>query len=200
MSLRFVLLSLLLVSFTIAADQTSTPAKPDTKPDPASQSPNFATPDDSKAPAQADSHSVQTAPKGWHPHIHFGGLMVGAGYSYYSGGYPYGYGPEYWAYSPYYLYNPVLWSPFYHPGYYSGFAYQPNMGNVKIQAPDKTSMVFLDGALAGRLDKVKDMWLEPGTYQLEVRDSRHRFTQKIYVLSGKTLKVSSDMMVSEALQ
>ena len=189
MSLRCVLLSLLLVFFTFAADQPPSPAKPDS----ASQSPKITTPDDSTPPAKADSQAS-------HPHIRFGGLTVGAGYSRFSGGYPYGYGPEYWGYSPYYRYSPVLWSPLYHPGYYTGFAWQPNMGNVKIQAPDKTSLVFLDGALAGRLDKLKDMWLEPGAYQLEVRNSSHKFTQKIYVLSGKTLKVTPDMMVNEALR
>lgn len=189
MALRCVLLSLLLVSFTFAADRPPNPAKPDS----AGQSPTAAKPDDSSPPAKADS-------QGSHPHIRFGGFTVGAGYSHFSGGYPYGYGLEYWGYSPYYGYSPLLGSAFYHPGYFTGFAYQPSMGNVKIQAPDKTSLVFLDGALAGRLDKLKDMWLEPGAYNLEVRNSSHRFTQKIYVLSGKTLKVTPDMMVNEVLR
>ncbi|HEV3200637.1 MAG TPA: hypothetical protein VGZ73_22195 [Bryobacteraceae bacterium] len=186
MSLRCVLLSLLLVSFTFASDQPPSPARPDS----ASQSPRITTPHDSSPPAKADSQDSHR------PHVHFGGLTVGAGYSHFSGAYPYGY----WGYSPYYRYDPVLWSGFYHPGYYTGFAWQPNMGNVKISAPDKTSLVYLDGALAGRLDKLKDMWLEPGAYHLEVRNSSHKFTQKIYVLSGKTLKVTPDMMVNEVLR
>jgi hypothetical protein len=189
MSLRYVLLSLLLVSFTFAADQPPSPAKPDS----AGQSPAAAKPDDSGSTTKAAS-------QGWRPHIHFGGLSVGAGFSHYSGGYPYGYDPGYWNYSPYYSYSPVLWSAFYHPGYFTGFAWQPNMGNVKIRAPDKTSLVYLDGALAGRLDKLKDMWLEPGAYNLEVLNSSHRFTQRIYVLSGKTLRVTPDMMVNEVLR
>ena len=168
MSLRCVLLSLLLVSFTIAADQTSTPANPIPSPTPPANRPTSQHPTIPKLPRRR----IRTASDGSQglasPHP-LRRPMVGAGYSYFSGGYPYGYGPEYWAYSPYYLYNPVLWSPFYHPGYYTGFAYRPNMGKVKIQAPDKTSMVYLDGALAGRLDRLKDMWLEPGAYQLEVR-------------------------------
>jgi len=123
--------------------------------------------------------------------------MVGGGYSYFSGGYPYyGYGSDYWGYSPYYLSSPL----FYHPLYYTGFTYGPGMGELKIQAPDKTSMVYLDGALAGRLDQLKNMWLAPGVYQPEIRSGNQRMTQKIYVLSGKTLRVSPDMMVSEALQ
>jgi hypothetical protein len=173
--LRCFLLSFLVVSFALAADQ-------------ATQSPAIVPPVDSNPPGQADSN-------GSHSRIHFGGLMIGVGYSHASGGYPYGYAPEYWAYSPY-----SYWPPFYHPGYFTGFSQQPNMGNVKIAAPDKTSLVYLDGALAGRLDKLKDMWLEPGVYHLEVRNASRRFTQKIYVLSGKTLKVTPDMMVTEALQ
>lgn len=193
MSSRCVLLSLLLVSFAFSADQPPSPPKPDS----ASQSPAVAKPDDSGPPAKAGS-------QGSHPHIRFGGLTVGAGVtshvSRFSGDYPYGYAPEYWDYSTYYSYSPILESAFYHPGYYTGFAWQPNLGNVKISAPDRTSLVYLDGALAGRLDKLKDMWLEPGAYDLEVRNSSHRFTQKIYVLSGKTLRVTPDMMVDEVLR
>jgi hypothetical protein len=183
MSLRCLLLSILLVSFTFAADQTSGPAKPD----PTTQPAKISTPAESNPPAQADS-------QGSHSRIHFGGLSLGAGYSHVAG-------PAYWGgYSPYYRYDPILWAPYYHPGYYTGFTYGPNLGNIKIQAPDKTSLVYLDGALAGRLDKLKDMWLEPGAYQLEVRNASHRLTQKIYVLSGKTLKVTADMMADEVLR
>jgi hypothetical protein len=190
MTLRCVLLSFLPAFLLFAVDQ---PPSPPAKADSAAQSAPVAKPDDS--PAKADS------PRS-HPHIRFGGLMIGAGYSRSSGGYPYGYGygPEYWGYSPFYGYNPLLGAAFYHPGYFTGFAYQPSMGNVKIQAPDRTSLVFIDGGLAGRLDKLKDMWLEPGTYNLEVRNSSNRFTQKIYVLSGKTLRVTADMMVNEVLR
>ena len=176
MSLRCVLLLFILVTSVLAADQASS-TKPDTSP---------------KADPQASSQNSR-------PHVRFGGLMVGAGYNRFSGGYPFGY-PGYWGYSPYYRYDPFLWSPFYHPGYFTGFAFQPRMGDVKIQVPDKTALVFLDGALAGRLSDLKDMWLEPGAYHLEVRDSSRRFRQKIYVLSGKRIKVTSDMMTSEALQ
>lgn len=198
MSPRPFLLSFLLVSFVFAADQ-ATPAKADGN----GQSQAITRPDESNPPAQTDSDPPAKSPSqgsGWRSHIHFGGVMIGAGYSRYSGGYPYGYGPGYWGDSLYYGHDPFLWSPFYHPGYYTGYRYGPNMGDVKIQAGDKTALVFLDGALAGPLEKLKDMWLKPGAYNLEVRSSARRFTGKIYVLSGKTLKVTPDMMVSEALQ
>jgi len=120
--------------------------------------------------------------------VRFGGIMINAGYA--SGGYGYG---------PYSYFDPFLWTPFYYPGYYRGFAYGPGMGDVKIRFGEKTSMVFLDGALAGRLDQLKDMWLEPGAYNLEIRDGKRRLTQKIYVLSGKTFRVTAEMMNSEVL-
>ncbi|HYW46423.1 MAG TPA: hypothetical protein VE959_26385 [Bryobacteraceae bacterium] len=115
--------------------------------------------------------------------VRFGGIMISAGY----------------AYNPHYFFDPFLWTPFYYPGYYRGFQYGPGMGDVKIRFGEKTAMVFLDGALAGRLDQLKDMWLEPGAYNLEIRGGKHRLTQRIYVLSGKTFKVTADMMNREAL-
>lgn len=175
MWVRSALLALVLTCPALAADQ-AVPAKPDTAPK-----------TDSK---EQTSHS--------RPHIRFGGLMVGVGYGRF-GGSPYGYGPGYWG-SNYYRYDPFLWSDFYHPGYFTGFSYQPSMGDVKIQVSDKAALVFLDGALAGRLDDLKNMWLEPGVYHLEVRGTSKKLSQKIYVLSGKTIKVTPDMMIAEAIQ
>ena len=169
MPLRLAWLVPALLSSAMAADQT--PAAPK--------------PDDSTTAAKPVKESK------WG--IHLGGVMVGAGYSRGWGGYF----PGYWG--PYSYYDPFLWTPFYAPGYFTGFAYGPRMGDVKIQNLEKSSTVFLDGALAGRLDRLKDMWLDPGTYQLEVRDGKRRYTQKIYVLSGKTLKVTGDMMNQETL-
>jgi hypothetical protein len=49
---------------------------------------------------------------------------------------------------------------------------------------------MLDGAYAGKAGDLKSMWLDPGAYQFEVRqDSRTAFSRKIYVLSGKTLRI-----------
>ena len=52
--------------------------------------------------------------------------------------------------------------------------------------------MYLDGALAGKADKLKNMWLEPGAYNLEVRSGNKQFSQKVYVLSGKTLRLTAD--------
>ena len=74
------------------------------------------------------------------------------------------------------------------------------MGAVKLEGVDKNALVYLDGALAGRADKLKRMWLDPGAYDLELRTGDRSATQRIYVLSGKTLKVTPDMMVNEVLR
>lgn len=66
----------------------------------------------------------------------------------------------------------------------------PGMGEVKLTAAPKTAMVYLDGAYAGPVSKLKSMWLEPGVYQIEVRDDgAAAYNQRIYVLSGKTLQL-----------
>jgi len=114
--------------------------------------------------------------------VRLGGVRIGAGYSY--GAY----------FSPWWYYDPFLFYPVYAPGYYSGFAYQPNMGAVKLEGADKNALVYLDGALAGRADKLKQMWLDPGAYKLELRTGDRSATQRIYVLSGKTLKVTPEFM------
>lgn len=154
--------------------------------------------DQPASPQKPDDSGVQTkaqTPRS-RPHFRIGGIMIGAGYTHFSGGYPYyGYYPSLWGYSPYY-YDPFLFG-YAHPGFYSGFGYRPDMGDVKIQLNNKAAWVYLDGALAGRMDKLKNMWLEPGAYNLEVRDGNERLSQRIYVLSGKTLKISPDMLTKE---
>jgi hypothetical protein len=149
-----------------------------------------------------DDTGKDTAPKdrSARPRVRFGGFTVNAGYSHFSGPgfYPYyGYGP--WAgYGwPYYAYSPFLFSPYIYPGFFSGYGYGPNLGEIKLKTDDPTAWVYLDGALAGKADKLKSMWLEPGKYELEVRSGGKRFGQKVYVLSGKTLRLTADPEKSE---
>ena len=117
-----------------------------------------------------------------HHRIHFGGVSVGVGYSYYSGAFPYWY------------YDPLFFPPVYAYGYYNGFSYGPNLGAVRIQGADKDALVYLDGAFAGRAGKLKRMWLDPGAYNLELRTGGRTLTQKIYVLTGNTLRVTPEGM------
>jgi hypothetical protein len=130
------------------------------------------------------------------PRVRLGGISIGAGYSHFSGP-GFGYYP-YYGYGPYgYLYDPFLYGMYLHPGYVSGFGYGPGMGEVKLKSDDKSAWVFLDGALAGKADRLKTIYLEPGAYNLEVRSGDKRFGQKIYVLSGKTLRLTAGLARSE---
>jgi hypothetical protein len=98
--------------------------------------------------------------------MRLGTISIGAGYGYYSGPY----WPGYWAG----YYPPPLWggwydswfAPYYAPVY---FAPQINNGQVNLQTSDKNAEVYLDGAYAGTASKLKNFWLAPGVYQLEVR-------------------------------
>jgi hypothetical protein len=141
--------------------------------------------------AAADQPANDTSQKkhSW-PRVRFGGITIGAGYGYFSGR-PYPYYAGYlfgWGYP--YFYGPFVFAPYVYPGFYTGYGYGPGMGELKLQTADKNAWVYLDGALAGRAAKLKTMWLEPGAYSLEVRSGDRKFEQRVYVLSGKTLKVS----------
>ncbi len=130
--------------------------------------------------------------------VHLGGISIGGLYGRYSGfdyyPYYYPYGSALWGMPPYPLWgypDPIL----YHPGYYSGFSRSSGMGEVKLQAPAKTAEVFLDGAYAGIADDLKSIWLEPGAYGLEVKGQGNAtFKKRIYVLSGKTVRVMAVLM------
>ena len=125
------------------------------------------------------------------PHIRFGGLTVGAGYSYFGGpffGSPY-WGYNSWAYAPWAMYNPGFY-PGFAPGFYTGFAYAPGFGEVKLKSIPKSATVFIDGAYAGSAAKLRSMWLKPGVYQLRVEDNGQARDRKVYVLSGRSLSIS----------
>lgn len=145
---------------------------------------------------QSDANTQQTSSR---PRTRFGGLTIGAGYTHFSGrafpyyaGYPFG-----WSFLTY-LYDPFLFMPYAYPGFYTGYRYAPGMGALKLQSADKNAWVYLDGALAGRADKLKTMWLEPSAYNAEVRSNGRRFAQRVYILSGKTLKLNATRMDLEA--
>jgi hypothetical protein len=124
--------------------------------------------------------------------VRLGGIAVGANYTSGPGWYPYSYYGPYWR--PWGLYDPYWYSPFISPGLYTGFTYGPNMGEIKLTASDKEASVYLDGAYAGTANKLKSIWLEPGAYNLEVRDTGgHSYTRRVYILSGKTLRINANL-------
>lgn len=147
-------------------------------------------PDSDKGEEDSSATVTQSA----HRRIRFGGLMVGVGYSsgpFYS---PFGYYPPYF---PGYwgLYDPIWYSPFVHPGLYTGFLQGPNMGELKLKTASKDASLYVDGAFAGLVEKLKKFWLAPGVYNIEVRDPSDRaFRQRVYVLSGKTLEIHAALI------
>ena len=165
----------------VASDQTVAPPARQSEPD--------------VKQSEKDSSDQDAEPKSGRRRFRIGGIMIGAGYSHYSGypgwRYPY-WSPGYWSpwyWSAYSFYDPWFYGPFFHPGYFTGFARGMNMGEIKLRNSPKDAAVFLDGAYAGTADKLKTMWLEPGAYNLELRTAGSSFSKRVYVLSGKTLAI-----------
>jgi len=153
--------------------------------------------------AKADANSKKDSSQPDHRYrLRLGGLAVGAGYSYFSGPvFPYGY-----AYGPYgfYPYSGVFSSIFWEP-FGGGFPFYPagyfqrgdGKGEVRLTADPKDASVYLNGGYAGTADHLKSVWLEPGAYDLSVSASdRRTYEQRIYVLSGKSLKITAKLEAS----
>jgi PEGA domain len=87
------------------------------------------------------------------------------------------------------------WEP-YPYGYY-GYGYgAPATGAVKLDTSVKDAEVYIDGAYAGTVGKLKTMNLRPGSYDIEVRaPGRTQFDKKVYVAAGKTLHLNPDLRV-----
>jgi hypothetical protein len=93
-------------------------------------------------------------------------------------------------YSPY-------WGPYPYPYYpYGYYAYPPATGALKFDTNVKDAEVYIDGAYAGTVGKLKTMHLRPGSYDIEVRaPGRTQFDRKVYVAAGKTLHLNPDLRV-----
>jgi PEGA domain len=90
-------------------------------------------------------------------------------------------------YSPY-------WGPYPYP--YGYYGYVPATGAVKFDTDVKDAEVYIDGAYAGTVGKLKTVNLRPGTYDIEVRaPGRTQFDKKVYVAAGKTLHLNPDLHV-----
>jgi hypothetical protein len=67
---------------------------------------------------------------------------------------------------------------------------------VKFDTSVKDAEVYIDGAYAGTVGKLKTMYLRPGSYDIEVRaPGRTQFDKKVYVAAGKTLHLNPDLRV-----
>lgn len=152
--------------------------------------------------AEGSSQSSDSAPSiatedgGGHKwHLRLGTVALGAGY--FQGPLFYPYAP--FAYYPFYpqaLWDP-FWDPFwgvYYPGQAPKSGYADGKGEVRLTGAPKSAKIYLDGAYAGTADRLKQMWLDPGAYDLAVTmPGRQTFRQRIYMLSGKTLKIAADL-------
>jgi hypothetical protein len=93
----------------------------------------------------------------------------------------YGYFSTYWGGYPY---------PY---GYYD---YVPATGAVRFDTDLKDAEVYIDGAYAGTVRKLKTVNLRPGSYDIEVRSpGRTQFDKKVYVAAGKTLHLNPELRV-----
>jgi hypothetical protein len=159
-------------------------------------------------PAAADAagdHSPPAQSSKRRLHLRLGGVALGAGYSRFSGPiYPY---PYSYPFAPYGFYpgdfvSASLWYPlwgpypFYGPGH---FSYNNGRGEVRLTADPKDARVYIDGGYAGTADKLRSLWLDPGAYDLTLSaPGREDFRQRLYVLSGKSLKITAKLSVSGA--
>jgi PEGA domain-containing protein len=86
------------------------------------------------------------------------------------------------------------WGPY--PYGYGYYGYATATGAVKFDTSVKDAEVYIDGAYAGTVGKLKTMNLKPGSYDFEVRaPGRTQFDKKVYVAAGKTLHLNPDLRV-----
>lgn len=113
--------------------------------------------------------------------ITLGTVAVGVGYTRYGG---------FCCYAPYDVYGP-FWGPL-GPYYPAGYFAQPgpDKGTIKLIRADKNAQVYIDNAYAGTVSSLKKISIRPGAYDLELRPTIGEPVHKrVYVLSGKTLKL-----------
>jgi hypothetical protein len=147
-------------------------------------------------PPNTQSDKPQNQDRKWH--VKLGPVLVGASYSRFSGPffYPYGFSQfdgfyRAWLWDAYWAYAVP-----YPSGY---FGYNDGRGEVKISLEPRTvdpklAEVYVDNAFAGTADHLKNMWLEPGAYELSVLSkNRTAYRRRIYVLSGRSLKIAAKL-------
>jgi hypothetical protein len=72
--------------------------------------------------------------------------------------------------------------------YYGYYDNAPQTGALKFDTHDKNAEVYVNGAYAGTVGKLKKMHLQPGSYDIEVRDQgRTELDQKVYNRGRKNL-------------
>ena len=145
---------------------------------------------------KASDKPAENHDRNWH--VKLGPVLLGASYSRFGG-------PVYYPYGLYPLdgyYRAWLWDPYwaYPPSFPAGyFDRNDGRGEVKITLEPKTAdpklaEVYVDNAFAGTADRLKNMWLEPGAYDLSVLSKDGAaYRRRIYVLSGRSLKIAAKL-------
>jgi hypothetical protein len=138
--------------------------------------------------------------------VYRGGVSLTSGYNRFSG-------PAYGGTPFYGYYSSQFWTPFW-PSHspYDGLAASgfypaqnlqrgPSMGEIKLQAEPMTASVFINDAYAGQVQDLRSISLEPGVYNLRIEaEGRPNFACRVYVLSGKTLKIEANLMALKGEQ
>lgn len=130
-------------------------------------------------------------------HVRLGTIGIGFSYTHFPNRFfdpffGYGFYPYYGFYSPFF-YDP-FYGPYVYPGYLPSLDYGMGKGELKLSGAAKDAKVYIDGAYAGEARKLKNMWLDPGAYNISVKASDGRtFQQRVYVLSGKKLELRAEL-------
>jgi len=134
---------------------------------------------------------TDTGPK---THMKLGMITVGAGFVS---------GPAFYPYYPYSPFGPYSYYPHYalawwNPGWHydpANLAYGGGKGELELKADRKDAELYIDGAYAGTVERLKRIWLDPGAYNISVSAAgRKPFERRIYVLSGKTLSINAKLL------
>src|SRR6266436_5977518 len=178
--LAFALLEPVVNTQTADSSSSASPA-PEITQDQASTS-DTSTPSEPARQQKAGKKADSTASEKGKWHLRLGTVSVGASYSYFAGPFfypygPYGFDPGDFVYGS--LWYPMWGShPYYGPSY---FAYNNGRGEVHLTADPKSAEVYIDDGYAGTADKLKNIWLDPGAYDLTVSaKDRTSFHQRLY--------------------
>ena len=161
-----------------------------------------------KADTRADDQDSKPARR--KTHFHLGTITLGASYTNFGRSFVAPFYP-YYSYYPYYayaafsvgaFYTPFasdLYGPFYYPPHAFDLNYALGKGEVELKSlgRNKNASVYIDNAYAGKAGKLKHMWLDSGAYNLSLTAADgSSFQQRIYVLSGKKLKITPEFKMS----
>lgn len=151
-----------------------------------------------RAPDQSPRSGAETKPAvqvAGGDRVRLGGF-AGAGYRQYA--WPgYGYWPPFYDplspfFSPYS--SPAYFSGAFYPVWQNGLTGREGRGEIRLQTNLPGADVFLDDAWAGIASDLKTIRLKPGVYNLKLTSEHHQpFQIRLYVLSGKTLKVNAPL-------